>query len=200
MKSMEFSTKSNLGLSLNEFYCLQSGEQNRTYRHLTQQVVSEIESVLKPTLRQLTPHWEDAQDLLANTLEKFWQSLPQLEYGYLNAWLINVCRNLHITDWRRTRKIELTNDWCESDFGYEPPTELETSFWDNHPEQIRILNHLLETVDEDRRATFVQNHLYNEPIQDLAKELNMPPNSLTKRHTRIMDGLRSKARRFKSCF
>jgi RNA polymerase sigma factor (sigma-70 family) len=197
---MESLIKSNLGLSQNEFYCLQRGEQNRTYRHLTQQVVSEIESVLKATLRQLTPHSEDAQDLLANTLERFWQSLPQLEYGYLNAWLINVCRNLHITDWRRTRKIELTNDWFESDFGYEPPAELETSFWDNHPEQVRILNNLLEDVEEDRRSIFIQNQLDNQSIQDLAQKLEILPNTLTKRHTRIMDDLRSKASRFKSFF
>jgi RNA polymerase sigma factor (sigma-70 family) len=197
---MESSTKSNLGLSQNEFYCLQRGEQNRAYRHLTQQVVSEIESVLKPTLRQLTPHWEDAQDLLANTLEKFWQSLPQLEYGYLNAWLVNVCRNLHINDWRKTRKIELTNDWCESDFGYEPPAELELSLWDNHSEQVRILNNLLEGVEEERRSIFKQNHLDNQSIQDLAQKLDMLPNTLTKRHTRIMDDLRSKASRFKLIF
>jgi predicted nucleic acid-binding OB-fold protein len=55
-------------------------------------------------------------------------------------------------------------------------------------------------VDEERRSTFVQNHLDNQSIQDLAQQLDMLPNSLTKRHTRILDDLRSKARRFKSFF
>ncbi len=197
---MEFSIQSNLGLSQNEFYCLQRGEQNRTYRHLTQQVVSEMESVLKPTLYQLTPHWDDAQDLLANTLEKFWQNLPQLEYGYLNAWLIRVCRNLHASDWRKARKMELTNDWFENDFGHEPPVELELSLWDNHAEQVRILNHLLQDVEAERRSIFVENHLEHQSIYDLAQKLDIQPNTLTKRHTRIMDDLRLKAKRFKSFF
>ncbi|MEN9609888.1 MAG: hypothetical protein RLZZ628_702 [Bacteroidota bacterium] len=197
---MEPSTKSNLGLSQNEFYCLQQGEPNRAYRHLTHSVVNEIESILKPTLRQLTPCWDDAQDLLASTLEQFWQRLPHLEYGYLNAWLIHVCRNLHITDWRKTRKTELTHEWFEKDLGHEPPAELELSFWDNHTEQVRILNNLLEDIEEKRRSIFIQNHLDNQSIQDLAQKLDILPNTLTKRHTRIMNDLRSKANRFKSIF
>jgi RNA polymerase sigma factor (sigma-70 family) len=197
---MGSSKKSNLDLSQNEFDCLQNGAQNATYRQLTIQVVHEIQFTLQPTIRLLTHHSEDAQDLLASVIEKFWQNLPHLEYGYLNSWLINVCRNLHISDWRKTPKIELTNDWLEADLGCEPPAEMEPAFWDNHTEQVSILNHLLQDVAEERRAIFIEHHLNHESIVDLAQKLDIRPNTLVKRHTRIMEDLRCKANRFKSFF
>jgi RNA polymerase sigma factor (sigma-70 family) len=196
-KSMEFSKKQNLGLSQSEFECLQDNAPNTTYRILTHRVVGEIQYVLNPVIRQLTPNAADAQDLLAETIEKFWQQLPQLEYRYLNAWVINVCRNLFAYHFRKTKRIELTNDWITNDYGYEEPVELEGSFWDNHAEQNRILTDLLADIEDDSRSIFIQNRLGNESIVTLAQKCDMLPNTLTKRHNRIMQNLRSKAVRYK---
>jgi DNA-directed RNA polymerase specialized sigma24 family protein len=94
----------------------------------------------------------------------------------------------------------LTNDWSDSDFGYETPVELESSFWDDHEKHDHILNQLFKDVEEERGNLFKQIYLNQEPVQEVAKKLNIPPNTLSKRNTRMLEDLRSKARHLKSFF
>jgi RNA polymerase sigma factor (sigma-70 family) len=195
-------SKSNLDLSKELFHQLQAGSQHENpsiaYHRLTRQVVYEIKLVLQSMNQNRYLHPVDKQELIAETIAKFWIELPKLKYDNLNAWLMRTWKNTFIDSKRRGKKIRLASNLNVFEVGYDPAQV--QSLQHNKELQVQVLEHFLSQLTENQRFTFTQNKLEQMSLQELGASLDVVPNTLSQRHARILDELRQTARPYKHLF
>lgn len=119
----------------------------------------------------ILPDPEDAEEAVADTWLKAWETIPPQNPKYLRLYLGKITRNLALSIWRRNNayrrgggQVELALEElgeCISSDGY--PEQ-----WVNIRELEKAITKFLKTETATRRAVFLRRYFYMEEIPAIA--------------------------------
>ncbi len=130
-----------------------------------------------------------AEDLTAETFVKAWKARQRFsgDEDAAVGWLIQIARNLVIDSYRR-KKIRSGDD---------DPEEIQISAPEAGPEerllvqeQVRILQGLLQNLNQEQREMIVLRYMLDWPVNRIAGHLGMLENTVSVNLRRILQRLR----------
>ena len=113
--------------------------------------------------------FQDSEECVNDTYGRCWDTMPPQRPRSLRAYLGTVIRNLSISRYRACR--------AQKRFG-------------GAEELGELISGWLDTQDREDRALFIRRYWNGEAVKELAGELGVRPNALTKRLLRLREDLR----------
>ena len=136
--------------------------------------------------------FEDCEECVSDTYGRCWDTMPPQRPGSLRAYLGTIIRNLSISRYRSSR--------AQKRFGGAEVLLSELSDCVPAPENIQrtveagelgeLISRWLDGLGEEDRALFLRRYWNGDAVKDLALELGVRPNALTKRLLRLRESLR----------
>ena len=136
--------------------------------------------------------FQDSEECVSDTYGRCWDTMPPQRPQSLRAYVGAIIRNLSISRYRAGH--------AQKRFGGAEELLSELSECVPAPENVQhtvearelgqLISDWLEGLDEESRALFIRRYWNGDPVRDLAGELNVRPNALTKRLLRLREGLR----------
>ena len=136
--------------------------------------------------------FEDCEECVSDTYGRCWDTMPPQRPGSLRAYLGTIIRNLSISRYRASR--------AQKRFGGAEVLLSELSDCVPAPENIQrtveagelgeLISRWLDGLGEEDRALFLRRYWNGDAVKDLALELGVRPNALTKRLLRLRESLR----------
>lgn len=136
--------------------------------------------------------FQDSEECVSDTYVRCWDTIPPQRPRSLRAYLGTIIRNLSISRYRSTHAqkrssgaevllSELTDCIPAPDNVQHTVEAGELSEW---------INSWLENLETEDRALFIRRYWNGDAVKDLAWELGVRPNALTKRLRRLREALR----------
>jgi len=140
----------------------------------------------------LLSNHEDSEEMVNDTYERTWNSIPPQRPKSLRAYLGRITRNLSINrrHEKRTQKRYPDAQLILSELGDCVPgsdtveTKVETM------ELVRIINRWLGELPLDDRVLFMRRYWFGEAVNGLAIECASSPNRISGRLYRLRQGLK----------
>ena len=136
--------------------------------------------------------FQDSEECVSDTYGRCWDTMPPQRPGSLRAYLGTVIRNLSISRYRAYH--------AQKRFGGAEVLLSELADCVPAPENVQrtveagelseLIGSWLDTLDREDRALFVRRYWNGEEVKELAGELGLRPNALTKRLLRLRESLR----------
>ena len=136
--------------------------------------------------------FQDSEECVSDTYGRCWDTMPPQRPGSLRAYLGTIIRNLSISRYRASR--------AQKRFGGAEVLLSELSDCVPAPENIQrtveagelgeLISRWLDGLGEEDRALFLRRYWNGDAVKDLALELGVRPNALTKRLLRLRESLR----------
>ncbi len=136
--------------------------------------------------------FQDSEECVSDTYGRCWDTMPPQRPGSLRAYLGTIVRNLSISRYR--------SDHAQKRFGGAEVLLSELSDCVPAPEHVQhtveagelsgYISDWLESLRPEDRALFVRRYWNGDAVKELAGELGIRPNALTKRLLRLREGLR----------
>ena len=134
----------------------------------------------------------DSEECVSDAYSRCWDTMPPQRPGSLRAYLGTVIRNLSISRYRAYH--------AQKRFGGAEVLLSELADCVPAPENVQrtveagelseLIGSWLDTLDREDRALFVRRYWNGEAVKELAGELGLRPNALTKRLLRLRESLR----------
>lgn len=136
-------------------------------------VVFEFSDFLKPFAINLTKDYEDAKDLVQETMFKAIKNQDKYEEGTnLKAWLYTIMKNIFINNYRRKVKSKTFIDTTENMYYINSSEAVE----DNPAEHTLVVSDLLKEINklnEDYKVPFMM-HYKGYKYHEIADKLRIP--------------------------
>ena len=136
--------------------------------------------------------FQDSEECVSDTYTRCWDTMPPQRPGSLRAYLGTIIRNLSISRYRAYH--------AQKRFGGAEVLLSELQDCVPAPENIQrtveaeelggLISVWLDTLDREDRALFIRRYWNGDAVKELAGELGIRPNALTKRLLRLREGLR----------
>lgn len=136
--------------------------------------------------------FQDSEECVSDTYGRCWDTMPPQRPGSLRAYLGTIIRNLSISRYRSFH--------AQKRFGGAEILLSELSDCIPAPDSVQrtveseeLSEHIsrwLEGLSDGDRALFLRRYWNGDPVKDLAGELGVRPNALTKRLLRLRESLR----------
>lgn len=136
--------------------------------------------------------FQDSEECVSDAYGRCWDTMPPRRPGSLRAYLGTIIRNLSISRYRAAR--------AQKRFGGAEVLLSELADCVPAPENVQrtveagelseLIGSWLDTLDREDRALFVRRYWNGEAVKELAGELGLRPNALTKRLLRLRESLR----------
>lgn len=136
--------------------------------------------------------FQDSEECVSDAYGRCWDTMPPQRPGSLRAYLGTVIRNLSISRYRAYH--------AQKRFGGAEVLLSELADCVPAPENVQrtveagelseLIGSWLDTLDREDRALFVRRYWNGEAVKELAGELGLRPNALTKRLLRLRESLR----------
>ena len=141
--------------------------------------------------------FQDSEECVSDTYTRCWDTMPPQRPGSLRAYLGTIIRNLSISRYR--------SHHAQKRFGGAEVLLSELQDCIPAPENIQrtveaeelggLISAWLDTLPHEDRAVFIRRYWNGEAVKELAGELGIRPNALTKRLLRLREGLRQSLER-----
>ena len=144
-------------------------------------------------IRHLTADQEAAADLTQETFVKAWHALPRLRTDVaFGGWLRIIATNLVRDRGRRARpEVLMTDTGSEDSESPEPadggPTMEQQYSLTQHQ---RVVREAVGKLPEPQRLVVVMHHFEEQPVADIARELELPLGTVLSRLARGREALR----------
>lgn len=136
--------------------------------------------------------FQDSEECVSDTYGRCWDTMPPQRPGSLRAYVGAIIRNLSISRYRASR--------AQKRFGGAEVLLSELTDCVPAPESVQrtveagelgqLISDWLAGLDGESRALFIRRYWNGDAVRDLAAELNVRPNALTKRLLRLREALR----------
>ena len=135
--------------------------------------------------------FQDSEECVSDAYGRCWDTMPPQRPGSLRAYVGAIIRNLSISRYRASR--------AQKRFGGAEVLLSELADCVPAPESVQRtveagelgqLSDWLAGLDGESRALFIRRYWNGDAVRDLAAELNVRPNALTKRLLRLREALR----------
>ena len=136
--------------------------------------------------------FQDSEECVSDTYGRCWDTMPPQRPGSLRAYLGTIIRNLSISRYRSFH--------AQKRFGGAEILLSELSDCIPAPDSVQraveseelseLISRWLEGLSAGDRALFLRRYWNGDPVKDLAGELGVRPNALTKRLLRLRESLR----------
>lgn len=135
---------------------------------------------------------EDAEECVNDTWHRAWDTMPPQRPDSLRAYLGRIVRNFSISRYRalHARKRYAGAEVLLSELGECVSAPESVSHRAEAGELTELIERWLGTLGGEDRALFLRRYWYGDAVGELAGELGVRPNALTKRLTRLREGLR----------
>ena len=121
----------------------------------------------------------ESEECVNDTWLKAWQSMPPKKPNSLKAFLLKITRNTAVSYIRRhTAKKRGGADTVISELNDCIPSAYDTERQIELNELTAGLNAFLSKLNEKELKAFVKRYFYCESVQDIAKQLNIPQNTV----------------------
>ena len=137
-------------------------------------------------------NFQDSEECVSDTYGKCWDTMPPQRPNSLRAYLGTIIRNLSISRYRASH--------AQKRFGGAEVLLSELADCIPAPESVQrtveaeelseLIGRWLGGLRADDRALFVRRYWSGDAVKDLAAELGIRPNALTKRLLRLREDLR----------
>ena len=136
--------------------------------------------------------FSDSEECVSDTYLKAWDTMPPQRPESLKAYLGRIVRNLSISRYRalHAQKRYAGAEVLLSELGECVSAPETVSRQAEAGELTALIEAWLGTLDEEARALFLRRYWYGDGVGELAGELGVRPNALTKRLGRLREGLR----------
>lgn len=139
---------------------------------------------------------EDCEEIVNDTYQGAWTSIPPKNPDNLMAFLCRITRNLAISRYRKFTAKKRDGILFEL-------TELEpekSAIDDNLllQELTNSINHFLEKLPREDRVIFVKRYFFDKSLAELSEEMAMPENKISSKLYRIRKKLKQKL--IKECY
>lgn len=134
----------------------------------------------------------DSEEVVNDSYNKAWNSIPPHKPNYLGAYLGRISRNLSINLWHKKRAakrydgLELVLSELEDCI----PSRQNLEDKMEGKEISRAIDSWLEGLEKDDRLLFLKRYWFNQSLKDLAKESSSTANILAGRLYRLRESLR----------
>lgn len=160
--------------------------------------VSRMMDRLYGTAMRFTRNASDAEDLMAESLEKAWNNLDKLQDRYsFDGWLMRILSNTYISQWRRQKKHDeiFDDDLCTDDLDDRNSlyAKLHQPFllWWGTPEQTFVNNLLekdienaLDAISDAYREVVVMVEIMGFTYKEASESLEVPIGTVRSRLNR----------------
>ena len=136
--------------------------------------------------------FQDSEECVSDAYGRCWDTMPPQRPGSLRAYLGTIIRNLSISRYRACH--------AQKRFGGAEVLLSELQDCVPAPESVQrtveaeelggLISAWLDTLDREDRALFVRRYWNGDAVKELAGELGVRPNALTKRLLRLRESLR----------
>ena len=134
----------------------------------------------------------DSEECVSDAYARCWDTMPPQRPGSLRAYVGAIIRNLSISRYRagRARKRFSGGDVLLSELAECVPAPENVQRTVEAGELGQYISDWLVSLDGESRALFIRRYWNGDAVRDLAAEMNVRPNALTKRLLRLREGLR----------
>lgn len=141
--------------------------------------------------------FQDSEECVSDTYERCWETMPPQRPGSLRAYVGKIVRNCSISRYRagHARKRFDGADVLLSELAECVPGPENVQRTVEARELGQFISDWLVSLDKESRALFIRRYWNGDPVRDLAAELNVRPNALTKRLLRLREALRRELER-----
>lgn len=139
----------------------------------------------------------DSEECVSDAYTRCWDTMPPQRPNSLRAYLGAILRNLSISRYRA--------EHAQKRFGGAEVLLSELNDCVPAPENVQrtveagelgqLISDWLEKLEKEDRALFVRRYWNGDSVKDLAGELGLRPNALTKRLLRLRESLRRELER-----
>lgn len=136
--------------------------------------------------------FQDSEECVNDAYTRCWDTMPPQRPGSLRAYLGTILRNLSISRYRAFHAqkrfggaevlLSELEDCIPSSENVQRTVEAE--------ELGQLISRWLDTLPPDDRALFLRRYWNGDAVKELAGEMGVRPNALTKRLLRLREGLR----------
>lgn len=141
----------------------------------------------------LLSNHEDSEEIVNDTYDKAWNTIPPQCPNSLSAYLGRITRNLSINRWHKQRaqkrNVGATLVLSELNDCIPNPEMVETEITTR--ELARVIDQWLADLPVDSRVLFLRRYWFGETVSHLAKECATSPNKLAGRLYRLRQSLKS---------
>lgn len=136
--------------------------------------------------------FSDSEECVSDTYLRAWDTMPPQRPESLRAYLGRIVRNLSISRYRalHAQKRYAGAEVLLSELGECVSAPESVSHRAEAGELTELIERWLGTLGGEDRALFLRRYWYGDAVGELAGELGVRPNALTKRLTRLREGLR----------
>ena len=136
--------------------------------------------------------FEDCEECVSDTYGRCWDTMPPQRPFSLRAYVGRIVRNLSISRYRanHAQKRFAGAEVLLSELADCVPTPDNVQRTVEAGELGGLISDWLDTLTVEERALFLRRYWSGDSVQELARELNVRPNALTKRMLRLRGQLR----------
>jgi len=135
---------------------------------------------------------EDSEEIVNDTYDKAWNSIPPQCPNSLRAYLGRITRNLSINRWnaKRTQKRFHEKELLLSELGDCVPDSNTVDTKMDTMELALVIDHWLEELTVDDRVLFMRRYWFGEAVNRIANECATTPNNISGRLYRLRQRLK----------
>ena len=135
---------------------------------------------------------QDSEECVSDTYGRCWDTMPPQRPMSLRAYLGAIVRNLSISRYRaeHAQKRYAGAQMLLSELSDCVPAAENVDRTVEAAELGELISDWLQGLGADERALFIRRYWAGDAVKDLAAELGMRPNALTKRLLRLREDLR----------
>lgn len=162
----------------------------------SEQAIRETDSKYGPFCHRIAMNilhsFQDSEECVSDTYGRCWDTMPPQRPGSLRAYVGAIVRNLSISRYRACH--------AQKRFGGAEVLLSELGDCVPAPEQVQrtveagelsgIISGWLQELDPEDRNLFIRRYWNGDSVKELAGELGVRPNALTKRLLRLREYLR----------
>ena len=136
--------------------------------------------------------FQDSEECVSDTYGRCWDTMPPQRPGSLRAYLGTIIRNLSISRYRaaHAQKRFSGAEVLLSELGDCVPAPESVQRTVEAGELSELISRWLTGLNPEDRALFLRRYWSGEAVKELAGELGVRPNALTKRLLRLREDLR----------
>ena len=136
--------------------------------------------------------FQDSEECVSDTYGRCWDTMPPQRPFSLRAYVGRIVRNLAISRYRaaHAQKRFAGAEVLLSELEDCVPTPDNVQRSVEAGELGDLISAWLDTLGREERALFLRRYWSGDSVQELARELNVRPNALTKRMLRLRGQLR----------
>jgi len=166
------------------------------YWQRDEQAISETDKKYGPFCLRLAMNilrsFQDSEECVSDTYGRCWDTIPPQRPDYFRAYLGRIVRNLSISRYRahHAQKRYSGAEVLLSELEDCVPAPDSVQRTVEAGELSEMISNWLESLPREDQALFLRRYWNGDSVQELARELGIRPNAMTKRLLRLREGLR----------